>query len=143
MPAPKMRVEIFDNNGNRYTLTVEGQITRDKALQLYDVMGLLGGMPTETSVNSSNNVFQTELSRFEKVHMVIQKSFSLIWFTSKEIQAIYEQELKEPIGLSTVSTYLTRMTKKSLLIRVGTGNNVKYKTAPNSLQSVIKQQNNR
>ncbi|MDR2700229.1 MAG: hypothetical protein LBC12_05410 [Nitrososphaerota archaeon] len=140
MPVPKMRVEVFDKNGVRYTLTAEGQIPRDKVLQLHDVMILLGGIPNESqTLTSSNNVLPTELSRFEKVQKIIQKSFSLIWFVSKDVQLVYEQEFKEPISLSTASTYLARMTKKGLLMRTGTGNSVKYKVAPNSLQTAIKQ----
>ena len=139
MPAHNTRVERFDSNGNRYILTVEGQITRDKFLQLHDVMDLLCGMQNETQVvASSNNVFPMELSRFEKIQGIVQKNFSLIWFASKDVQFIYEQELKEPISLSTVSTYLSRMANKCLLIRTGTGNNIKYKTAPKLSQ--VKQQ---
>jgi hypothetical protein len=143
MPQPKTRFEAFDSNGNHYTLTVEGQISRDKILQLHEIMNLLGGgKQNETQViNNSNNIFSTELSRFEKIQEIIQKWFSLIWFASKDVQTTYEQELKEPINLSTVSTYLSRMTNKGLLIRSGTGNNIKYKTAPN-LQKIKQQVKN-
>jgi hypothetical protein len=141
MPARKMRVELFDNDGNRYTVAFEGQITRDKALRLLDLVELLGGMPNESpATGSSTRAVQTATSRFEKVQMIIQKSFPLIWFASKDIQSVYEQELKEPISLSTVSTYLSRMASKGLLLRTGTGNSVKYKAAPNLPQTTIKQQ---
>lgn len=136
-----MRVELFDNDGNRYTVAFEGQITRDKALRLLDLVELLGGMPNESpATGSSTRAVQTATSRFEKVQMIIQKSFPLIWFASKDIQSVYEQELKEPISLSTVSTYLSRMASKGLLLRTGTGNSVKYKAAPNLPQTTIKQQ---
>jgi predicted transcriptional regulator len=79
------------------------------------------------------------LSRFEKVQAVIQKSFPLIWFSSKDIQLAYEQELKEPISLSTVSTYLSRMTGKGWLLRTGGSNNLKYKTVSSISQATIKQ----
>ena len=55
MPARKMRVELFDSEGNRYTIAFEGQITRDKAVRLLDLVELLGGMPGETPVASSGN----------------------------------------------------------------------------------------
>src|SRR3989304_9759881 len=123
MPARKMRVELFDNDGNRYTVAFEGQITRDKALRLLDLVELLGGMPNEgQSTGNSTPALPNLTTRFEKVQMVIHKSFPLIWFASKDIQSFYEQELKEPIGLSTVSTYLSRMASKGLLLRTGTGN---------------------
>ena len=74
-------------------------------------------------------------SRIEKVHSVIQKSFPLIWFSSKEIQSVYEQDLKEPISLSTVSTYLPRMSNRGLLLRTGGPNALKYKIASNFASS--------
>jgi len=140
MPARKMRVELFDSEGNRYTVAFEGQITRDKALRLLDLVELLGGMPGEgTPSGVGTGLTNNFSSRFDKVRLVIQKSFPLIWFSSKDIQSFYEQELKEPIGLSTVSTYLSRMTNKGLLLRSGGPNNLKYKSVSNAPQATIKQ----
>jgi hypothetical protein len=140
MPARKMRVELFDSEGNRYTIAFEGQITRDKALRLLDLVELLGGMPSEGATSGAGNASTSnDFSRFEKVRLVIQKSFPLIWFSSKDIQSFYEQELKEPISLSTVSTYLARMTNKGVLLRTGGPNNLKYKAASNVPQATIKQ----
>ena len=135
-----MRVELFDSDGNRYTIAFEGQVTRDKALRLLDLVELLGGAPGEnpTVTNSPPISNNRSLSRFEKVQTVIQKNFPLIWFSSKDIQSIYEQELKEPVSLSTVSTYLSRMAAKGMLMRTGTSNSLKYKTAP-SIPQAIKQ----
>ena len=139
MPARKIRVELFDSDGNRYTIAFEGQVTRDKALRLLDLVELLGGAPGEgPTVGAGASLQNRMLSRFEKVQLVIQKSFPLIWFSSKDIQSVYEQELKEPVSLSTVSTYLSRMTSKGILLRTGGPNNLKYKTA-NISQATIKQ----
>ena len=140
MPARKMRVELFDNDGNRYTIAFEGQVTREKALRLLDLVELLGGAPSENPNSGLNSALTSSLvSRFEKVQVVIQKSFPMIWFSSKDIQSVYEQDLKEPIGLSTVSTYLSRMASKGLLLRTGGSNNLKYRTAPNIPQASIRQ----
>jgi len=140
MPARKMRVELFDSDGNRYTIAFEGQVTRDKAIRLLDLVELLGGAPSEgPTINSNNAIPNRALSRFDKVQSVIQKSFPLIWFSSKDIQSIYEQELREPVGLSTVSTYLSRMASRGMLLRTGGSNNLKYKTAPHIPQAAIKQ----
>jgi hypothetical protein len=140
MPARKMRVELFDSEGNRYTVAFEGQITRDKALRLLDLVELLGGMPGENQDSSSGSHPAINVSsRFEKVRSVIQKSFPLVWFSSKDIQSVYEQELKEPVSLSTVSTYLSRMASKGVLLRTGGSNNLKYKTSTATPQTVIKQ----
>ena len=141
MPARKMRVELFDSEGNRYTIAFEGQITRDKAVRLLDLVELLGGMPGEGVTPGAGSVLTGNISsRFEKVRSVIQKSFPLIWFSSRDVQSVYEQELKEPVSLSTVSTYLARMTNKGLLLRVGENNRLKYKLAPNVPHATVKQQ---
>jgi hypothetical protein len=140
MPARKMRVELFDSEGNRYTVAFEGQITRDKALRLLDLVELLGGMPGESPNSVVGNSPTINISsRFEKVRSVIQKSFPLVWFSSKDVQSVYENELKEPVGLSTVSTYLSRMASKGLLLRTGGPNNLKYKIMTSTSQAVIKQ----
>jgi hypothetical protein len=136
-----MRVELYDSEGNRYTVAFEGQVTRDKALRLLDLVELLGGMPGERAPSGAGNALQSNnLSRFEKVRLVLQKSFPLVWFSSKDVQTVYEQELKEPVGLSTVSTYLARMTNKGLLLRAGESNSLKYKMAPNIPHATVKQQ---
>jgi hypothetical protein len=141
MPARKIRVELFDSEGNRYTIAFEGQVTRDKALRLLDLVELLGGMPGEGASSGTGNVLTgNSLSRFEKVRMVIQKNFPLVWFSSKDVQSVYEQELKEPVSLSTVSTYLARMTTRGLLLRAGEGGNLKYKVTPNIPRATVKQQ---
>ena len=136
-----MRVELFDSEGNRYTVAFEGQITRDKALRLLDLVELLGGMPGEnpSSTSAGNASVASITSRFEKVRSVVQKNFPLVWFSSKDIQSVYEQDLKEPVSLSTVSTYLSRMATKGLLLRAGGANSLKYKISTATPQAIIKQ----
>lgn len=140
MPARKMRVELFDGEGNRYTVAFEGQVTREKALRLLDLVELLGGMPDGASSAVAGVSADKSFSRFEKVRSVIQKSFPIVWFSSRDIQSAYEQELKEPVSLSTVSTYLARMANRGLLLRAGESNNMKYKEAPQVVHATIKQQ---
>jgi len=139
MPARKMRVELFDNDGNRYTIAFEGQVTRDKALRLLDLVELLGGVPSEEPATSVSSLTNRMFSRYEKVQLIIQKSFPLIWFSSKDVQSVYEQELKEPVGLSTVATYLSRMASRGILLRTGGASNLKYKSATNLPQATLKQ----
>lgn len=141
MPARKMRVELFDEEGNRYTVSFEGQITRDKALRLLDLVELLGGMPSSMSNSEVNKeILEREFSKYDKMRTVIRKHFPLVWFSSRDIQVAYEQEFKEPIGLSTVATYLSRMTTKGLLMRTGASRTLKYKVIANSPTAIIKRQ---
>lgn len=140
MPARKMRIELFDSEGNKYTIVFEGQISREKALRLLDLVELLGGMPSGASGANPGIISSNEFSKYDKVRMIIQKHFPIIWFSSKEAQSTYEQEFKEPISLSTVSTYLARLTDKGLLVKMGASNRLKYRIAPSFPQATLKHQ---
>ena len=124
MPAKKIRVEVFDGDGNRYTVTFEGRVTRDKALHLLDIVELLGGMPSAGTELDQRN---PELSKFDKLRYVVKENFPVVWFSSRDAQAIYEQKLKEPIGLSTVSTYLSRMADRGVLEKNKMSNRLQYR----------------
>ncbi|MGC8895244.1 MAG: hypothetical protein ACP5LB_00555 [Candidatus Bathyarchaeia archaeon] len=141
MPAKKMRVELFDSEGNKYTVSFEGQITREKALRLLDMVELLGGVSAgEGNPESNNPAVANQLDKYSKVRMIIQKHFPLVWFSSRDVQLVYEQELKEPISLSTVATYLYRMASKGMLSKAGNSNRLKYRFAPSYPQLAPKQQ---
>jgi len=123
MPTKKVRVEIF-NDGDRYTITFEGQITRDKALRLLDLVELLGGTPTgDAGLNNS----ASGMSKIEKVRLVAEKNFPVGWFSSKDLQSAYEKQFNEPIRLSTASTYLARLTDRGFFIKKGASNQRRYR----------------
>jgi len=119
-----MRVEIFNGNGDRYTITFEGQVTREKALRLLDLVELLGGVPTG---NPGLNRPTSELSKIDKIRLVVEKSFPIGWFSCRDVQCTYEEEFKEPISLSTVSTYLSRMADRGVLTKSRTSNRRRYR----------------
>ena len=134
MPAKKMRVEVFDETGNRYTVTFDGNVTRDKALRLLDIVELLGGMP---SVNTEESEPVSELPKLEKMRLIVGKHFPIIWFSAKDVQTVYEQELKEPVSLSMVSTYLTRMAERGMLMKSGFSNSKRYRLIAHKASSTL------
>jgi len=127
-------VEVFDGSGNRYTITFEGQVTREKALRLLDLVELLGGI---RAGNPEWNRAASDLSKFDKVRLIIDKSFPIVWFSCKDVQSAYEQELKEPISLSTVSTYLSRMADRGILAKNGMSNRWRYRAMTKISQSTL------
>ncbi len=140
MPAKKMRIELFDSDGNRYTIAFEGQITRDKAVRLLDLVELLGGMPADGgNPRPIMNVEANRVSKYDKIRQIVQRTFPLVWFSSKEAQTAYEQELKLPISLSTVATYLSRLTNQGVLEKAGASNNLKYRLPQKLPQVQLKQ----
>ena len=134
MPARKIRVDVFDGIGNRYTIAFEGHITRDKAIRLLDLIELLGGMPGS---NPEIGHTSSELTKFDKVHLIIEKHFPIVWFSSKDVKSTYEQEFKEPISLSTISTYLSRMANSGALTKTGASNRLRYKIVTEVSQSTL------
>jgi hypothetical protein len=135
-----MRIELFDGEGNRYSISFEGQVTRDKALRLLDLVELLGGAPSSGGNPSDNpSTSAAELSKYEKVRATVHKHFPIVWFSSREVQSVYEQEVKEPITLSTVATYLARMATRGIVSKTGPSNNLKYKVALTIPQATVKQ----
>ena len=140
MPAKKMRVEVFDNDGNRYSVTFQGKITREKALRLLDIVELLGGIP-RTSSELGINI--SEISKYDKVRYIIQENFPIIWFSSVDAQSLYEQKLNEPISLSTISTYLSRMADRGILLKKGASNRRKYKIIIQTPQRILNTMKNK
>ena len=124
VPVQKMRVEVQDRDGNHYTITVNGQVKKEKVIQLFDLIELLSGVSnsdSEWNLNASN------LSKFERVQLVIKTYFTSLWFSAKEIQSVYKQEFNDPIPLSTISTYLSRMVSRSILEKKKQQNILKYR----------------
>ena len=134
MPARKMRVEVFDEDGNRYAITFQGHVTRDKALRLLDVVELLGGMP---GLNASASELPLNVSKFDEVRLLVERSFPIVWFSSKDVQSTYEQEFKKPISLSTVSTYLSRMTERGILSNRRMSNHRSYRRVTSLSQNTL------
>lgn len=136
MPAKKIRVDIF-NNGDRYTITFEGQVTREKTLRLLDLAELLGGMSPN---NSEPNRPTSEMPKIDRVCLIVEKNFPVGWFSSRDIQSAYEEQFNEPIILSTVSTYLSRLADRGILIKGGASNQRRYRimTALSKLPKFMK-----
>jgi len=124
MPVRKMRVDVYDEGGDRYTVTFEGWVTRDKAIRILDLVELLGGMP---GVGPEWARQASDISKVDRVRLILERHFPLTWFSSSDVQARYEEEFKEPISLSTVSTYLSRMAKRQLLTVEGTFRKRRYR----------------
>jgi hypothetical protein len=51
LPVRKMKVEVYDESGNRYVISFEGRVTREKALKIFDMVELLGGIPKRSLKN--------------------------------------------------------------------------------------------
>jgi hypothetical protein len=133
VPARKMRVDVSDEEGNRYTITFEGNVTRKKALCMLDIVELLGGVHSKKeSKNDTSSV-----SKFDRAKSVVGRRFPIAWFSSKEVRTAYEEETGEPISLSTISTYLARMAKRGMLLKRGTHHALEYHIMSQPTQNAL------
>ncbi len=124
MTNRKLKIEFNNGDGNKISVTISGRFKRDKVLQLLDFIDLLDG---NSEINEEKLL--TDLSKIEKLQLIIKRKFPIGWFNSQEMMIAYEDILNEPIGLSTVSTYLYRLVGKRVLIRSGSLAERRYKLA--------------
>ncbi|MBS7640712.1 MAG: hypothetical protein QXJ19_03980 [Candidatus Bathyarchaeia archaeon] len=134
MPVRKMKVEVYDESGNKYMISFEGRVTRDKVQKIFDIVELLGGVPLAEPVGDYSQSF----SKMDKVLFIVKKNFSALWFSAKDVQEAYEREVNEPISLSAVSTYLSRLAERGLLTKTKNGGKVYFKMVSQELRGVIK-----
>ena len=133
LPIRRMKVEVYDESGNRYVISFEGRVTRDKALKILDMVELLGGMPVGEPIQ-----YPQDVSKIEKVLLVVKKNFPIAWFSAREVQEAYERETGEPISLSAVSTYLSRLANKGILIRIKKANRVSFRLASEEVKELVR-----
>jgi len=124
MPTKRLRVEIFDAEGNRYTVSCEGRVSRERILHLLDLVELLGGGAGDNGEWRSTS---RDHSKFDSVRSLVKQRFPSEWFSSKDAKRMCEQEFEGSFSLSTISTYLARMADRGFLLRKGPSNGRKYK----------------
>ncbi len=124
MSNRKLKLELNNGDGNKISVTISGRLKRDKILQILDFIDLLDG---DSDINEDKSI--SDLSKIDKLQLIINRKFPIGWFNSQELMIAYEDILNEPIGLSTVSTYLYRLVGKRVLIRSGSLAERRYKLA--------------
>ena len=124
MVKKKVRIQFTDDYGTKHTITVEGQITREKISQLLDYMELMAG--TTGGVSSDRTLLSVPRNKFDRLTALVLSRFSDRIFSSKDVQRDYESVYADCPALSTVSTYLARLVDKGLITRSGSSNEWRY-----------------
>ena len=108
MARKRIRIDLEDSDGAKYNFSLEGNVTRDKMLKIFELMDLI-------NIEEPDDQVQLD-SVGSKIWNIIDKHFPLGKFTSSMILEKYEDEYSEPVKLSVISTYLSRFAQKG---RVG------------------------
>ena len=117
MNQKRIRIDVHDKDAAKYDFKIEGNITKEKALKIFELMDLIN-IEDEQPPNLD--------SIGGKIWNVIENSFSVGRFTSSEILEKYEDEYNEPIKLSVVSTYLARYSSRNKIERERMGREWSY-----------------
>ena len=118
MPRKRIRIDLEDTEGAKYNFNLEGNVTREKILKIFELMDLM-------NIEDSNE--ETRLDSVGgKIWNIVDKYFPVGKFTSSKILEKYEDEYNEPIKLSIISTYLSRFADKGRIDRSKTGREWTY-----------------
>ncbi len=121
MAKKRIRIDLEDSDGAKYNFNIEGNITRDKVIKIFELMNLM-------NIEDREDAPQLD-SVGAKIWHIIDKHFPMGGFTSNEILEKYEDEHNEPIKLSVVSTYLARFSTKGRINRLRNGREWVYQIA--------------
>ena len=118
MPRKRIRIDLEDTEGAKYNFNLEGNVTREKILKIFELMDLMNIEDTQDS-NQLDSVGG-------KIWNIVDKYFPTGKFTSSEVLEKYEDEYNIPIKLSVISTYLSRFASKGRIDRARTGREWTY-----------------
>ncbi|MCA9812762.1 MAG: hypothetical protein KC483_07860 [Nitrosarchaeum sp.] len=120
MAKKRIRIDMEDADGARYDIKLEGNVTREKVLKIFEMMDLMNIEEEQESTPMD--------SVGAKIWHIVDKFFPMGKFTSSNILEKYEDEYNEPIKLSIISTYLSRFSSKGKIDRNRTGREWTYQT---------------
>ena len=117
MKQKRIRIDVQDKDGAKYDFKIEGNVTKEKVLKIFELMDLIN-IEEEQAPNLD--------SVGGKIWNVIGSSFPAGRFTSSEVLEKYEDEYNEPIKLSVISTYLARFASRNRIERTRAGREWSY-----------------
>lgn len=127
----RVKIEVEDGEGTKYTLALEGKVSRDKLMKAVDMLEIMD-VPMDHSYRTSN-----EGTFFGKVMALLETEFAAGDFSSSDIARGFEEKYNQPVKLSTISTYLARLVDRQYIRRERFGNSWVYRRVylkPNLVQ---------
>src|ERR1051325_8278996 len=133
----KIKIEIEDNEGDKYNLCLEGKFSRDKMLKVLELMDTFqeGTVKTE-KVEVIHKYNQSQMNLGTKLWNIISTTFIHQKFSSTDLSHAYYNIHLENIQLSIVSTYLSRFFIKNKLERTKRGKEWIYSIIHNPVRDI-------
>jgi predicted transcriptional regulator len=114
----KIKIELEDDEGSKYNLSLEGNFSKEKIFQVIELMDLVRSTNSGEITNQLQEKDNNTLSVDSKIWKIVEESFYFNTFTSSDIVNIYKKKYNETIKLSIISTYLARYCTKGKLNRI-------------------------
>jgi predicted transcriptional regulator len=119
-----------DAEGGKYNLSLEGNISKNKVMKVFELMELLDIKSHNDGQGRYDNKEQHKdysSSMGAKIWGIIEKKFQFSSFTSSDVLRYYQDEYGETLQLSIISTYLSRYSDKGKIERTKKGKEWIYK----------------
>ena len=113
----KIRIELEDENGEKYNLTLQGTLSKEKITNVIEFVQLFD----KNCIDSSFKHREIDTKLGSKLWNLIIENFKYHTFTSSDILRIYQDLYYESIQLSVISIYLSRFYLKKQLSRSKNG----------------------
>ncbi len=113
----KIKIELEDEQGSKYNLSIEGNVSKEKILRVIELIDSVEPNAQILNNMTNNNAERNTDSMDSKIWYVVESFFSSIKFTSIDVARKYEMVHKESIKHSIISTYLSRYCSKGKLVR--------------------------
>jgi hypothetical protein len=120
----RVKIELEDEDGTKYTLALEGKVSREKLMKAVDMLEVMD-VPLERNYPKPPD----ENTFFGKVMVLLETAFSGGDFSSADVAREFEERYNTPVRLSTISTYLSRLADKQYIRRERFGNSWVYRRA--------------
>lgn len=117
----RIKIELEDEEGTKYTLALEGAVSRDKLMKAMDMLEVMD-VPIEHSHRAPD-----QGTFFGKVQALLETTFAAGDFSSSDVAREFEEKYAQPVKLSTISTYLARLADKQYIKRERFGNSWVYR----------------
>jgi len=117
----RIKIELEDEEGTKYTLALEGAVSRDKLMKAMDMLEVMD-MPLDHTLRTPD-----QGTFFGKVQTLLETTFAAGDFSSTDVAREFEEKYGQPVKLSTISTYLARLADKQYIRRERFGNSWVYR----------------
>jgi hypothetical protein len=117
----RIKFEVEDEEGTKYTLALEGKVSRDKLMKAVDMLEIMD-IPMDHSLKAPD-----QGTFFGRMMTLLETEFAAGDFSSSDVAREFEEKYNQPVKLSTISTYLVRLVDKQYVRRERFGNSWVYR----------------